>query len=88
MGVQFISLNTQARETYRYLQHAHFSENCCGYLLKPKNLIHGKFVNRTHIRFQIKVIGAHNIRNPTTHGVLEYCVRLGFFGLSSLMQAV
>lgn len=80
MGAQFISLNTQALETYRYLLHGHFSENYSGYILKPAELTKAKFVQPSYQRLAIRVLSTKNIRHKNSYESFEYGVRIGFFG--------
>jgi hypothetical protein len=81
IGAQIIALNTQVRDVYYYLLHAHFRENCCGYLLKPEELRSGHgLVREQSVKLQLQVVGSMNIRNLESYESFRYHVKLGFFG--------
>lgn len=81
IGAQIIALNTQVRDTFYYLLHAHFRENCCGYLLKPEELRIGKgMVREQAVKLQLKIVASMNIRNLESYEEFRYHVKIGFFG--------
>lgn len=81
VGAQIIALNTQVRDIYYFLLHAHFRENCCGYLLKPEELRSGRgLVREQTVRLQLQVVASLNIRSLDSYDEFKYHVKLGFFG--------